>query len=305
VRICVVGSINIDMTFRTSRFPESGETIAGKSFQVGFGGKGANQAVMAARLGANVALVSRVGTDWFGGQVLDHLIAAQVDTTNVERVEGQATGAAGIVVDDQAQNRIMIVGGANATLTPADVLRARQAIESADALLCQLEVPIPAICEALRLAREAGVRTILNPAPAQHLDDQLLALVDLCIPNESELALLTDMPVRTKEEAIAAGLVLLKRGPATLILTMGERGVLLVEAAGYRHFPAFTVEAVDTTGAGDVFIASLAVFLGEGLSLTDAIPRASAAGAICVTLPGAQSSFPSRAEIDRFLGRPY
>src|SRR5207237_10796204 len=190
-RICVVGSANVDLTFRTPRLPAPGETLAGRSFHLGFGGKGANQAVMAARLGAHVALVGRVGHDLFGEQTARHLRGQGVDTAHLRADARHPTGVASIAVDDRAQNCILVVPGANAGLTPADVRQAADAIRAAAVVLCQLEVPVDAVLEAFRVARGAGVRTVLNPAPALPLPDELLRLTDLCVPNETEAEQLT------------------------------------------------------------------------------------------------------------------
>lgn len=296
-RICVVGSSNIDLTFRTSRLPRSGETLAGQSFQIGFGGKGANQAVMAARLGARVTMVTRVGCDVFGEQTLHNYQQHGIDTTHVRRDAERPTGTATILVEDSGQNCILLVAGANAALSPEDVRAAASVLGECGALLCQLEVPIETTLEAFRLARAAGVRTILNPAPAVPLPDELLRLTDLCIPNETEAELLTGQRVTNSEEAKAAAAILKQRGVGAVLVTLGERGVVVVDEEG-EHIPGTTVRAVDASGAGDVFIGSLAVFLLEGLSLRQAARRANRVAAQSVTRPGTQASFPTRNEID-------
>ncbi|HEY7422661.1 MAG TPA: ribokinase [Gemmataceae bacterium] len=300
-RVCVVGSSNIDLTFRTARLPNPGETLAGQTFQLGFGGKGANQAVMAARLGASVAMVSRVGRDLFGEQTLHNYQQHGIDTAHVLRDAGRPTGVASIVVDDAAQNCILVVAGANAGLSPADVRGAASAIESADVLLCQLEVPMETTREAFRIARAAGVRTLLNPAPATPLPDELLRQTDLCIPNETEVELLTGQRVTTPAEAEQAARTLLRRGPATLLVTLGPQGVLLIDGRTAEHLSSVPVAAADASGAGDAFIGSLAVFLVEGLPLREAARRANVAAALSVTRPGTQASFPTRTEIEAHL----
>lgn len=297
-RVCVVGSSNIDLTFRTARLPKPGETLAGQAFQLGFGGKGANQAVMAARLGASVTMIGRVGRDLFGEQTRHNYQQHGIDTTHVLSDAGRPTGVASIVVDDAAQNCILLVAGANAGLSPADVRAAASAIESAEVLLCQLEVPMETTREALGIARAAGVRTILNPAPAAPLPDELLRLADLCIPNETEIELLTGQRVTTPAEAEQAARVLLRRGAGALLVTLGPQGVLLVEGRTVEHLPSVPVAAVDASGAGDAFIGSLAVFLVKGLPLREAARRANIAAALSVTRPGTQASFPSRTEIE-------
>src|SRR5262245_6941874 len=190
-RICVVGSANVDLTFRTPRLPRAGETVAGREFTLGFGGKGANQAVAAARLGAGVSFVARVGDDSFGAEYRQRLAAEGLDVTHVRPVAGGATGSAAILVDDNAENCIVVAPGANGRLTPAGVREASSGIDGADALLCQLEVPLETTLEAFRVARAPGVRTVLNPAPAMELPDELLRLTDMMVLNETELELLT------------------------------------------------------------------------------------------------------------------
>jgi ribokinase len=300
-RIVVVGSTNIDLTFAVPRLPRSGETLAGRGLHTGFGGKGANQAVMAARLGAAVHMISAVGGDDFGRQALASYRAQNVDTTFVRVHESHPTGTAAILVDEQAHNCIVVVAGANAAVSPEDVLAARRAIESADVVLTQLETPLDAARQAFLLARAAGVRTVLNPAPAASLPEDVLALTDLCIPNETELETLIGGPVWSLEEAQAAGEALRQRGPAEVIVTLGARGALVIGPAGTEHCPPVAVPAIDPTAAGDAFIGSLAVFLAQGMPLVQAARRASAVAAMTVTRPGAQCSFPSRAEIEAFL----
>jgi ribokinase len=300
-RVCVVGSSNIDLTFRAARLPRPGETLPGHGFQLGFGGKGANQAVMAARLGAQVRMVSRVGRDVFGEQTLAHYRAEGIDTSHVRADAERPTGVASIVVDDAARNCILVVAGANGALSPDDVRAAAEAIRGADVLLCQLEVPVETTAEALRLARSAGVRTVLNPAPALPLPDELLALADLCVPNETEVEALTGLPAGALPEAEAAARALRRRGPRTVIVTLGQRGALVVEEQSAQQVPGMEVEAVDTTGAGDAFIGALAVALADGRALTEAVRRANALAALSVTRPGTQTSFPRRAEAEAFL----
>jgi ribokinase len=299
--ICVVGSSNIDLLSRVPRLPKLGETLPGHSFHMGYGGKGANQAVMAARLGARVTMVTKVGRDVFGEGTLQNYRAQGIDPQFVLFDETRFSGVAPIFVDDNAQNFIVIVPGANLGLSPEDVHAARDAISGADLLVCQLEVPVETTLAAFRLAKTAGVRTILNPAPAAPLPDELLQLADICAPNETETELLTGLPVRTLDEAEAAARRLLDRGPGVVIVTLGERGVLLVDGHAAEHIPAIPVEAIDPTGAGDAFIGGLATYLGEGLSLRDAVRQANAVAALSVTRTGTQVSFPTRVEADAFL----
>jgi ribokinase len=300
-RICVVGSSNIDLTFRTHRLPAPGETLPGHSVALGYGGKGANQAVMAARLGAHVTLVARVGRDVFGDGMFRTLIEQGIDTAHVTQDALLPSGTAAILVDDLAQNSIIVVPGANGVLSPADVERASGAITGASVLLCQLEVPIAATLAAFRIARAAKVRTILNPAPAQELSAELLQLADLCVPNETELTTLTGQPTSRESEVAEAAQLLKRRGPRAVLTTLGGRGALLVEEVGQEWIAPLSVRAVDPTGAGDAFIGALAVFLAEGRTLREAARRANAAAALSVTKPGAQASFPTRADVEQFL----
>jgi ribokinase len=298
LRICVVGSANVDLTFRTPRLPRPGETLAGRSFQLGLGGKGANQAVAAARLGAAAALVACLGDDTFGRESLRRYQAEGLDTAFV-RLHGELpTGTAAIVVDDQAQNCILVVAGANAGLSPADVRAAAPAIQQADLLLCQLEVPLETTLEAFRLARAAGVRTVLTPAPAAALPEELLLLCDLCVPNETEAEFLTGQAIDGVGAAETAAGELRRRGVEAVVVTLGGRGALLLDDAGPTHVPAVPVQAVDPTGAGDAFTAALAVFWAEGPGLREAARQASAVAALTVTRPGTQTAFPTRAEVE-------
>ncbi len=298
-RVCVVGSCNIDLTFLAARLPRAGETVAGTGFRQGFGGKGANQAVLAARLGAEVTLIGRVGDDEFGRQTLRHLQEEGIDVAHVRVTSGLPTGVAGIVVDEAARNCIVVVPGANGALTADDVQSAAEALRRAAVVVAQLEVPVEAVRAAFALARERSVPTLLNPAPALELPADLWPLVDLCVPNETELEALTNLPARTLAEVELAARELLRRGAGQAIVTLGERGALLVGAGEARHIPAVHVVAVDPTAAGDAFIGALAVFLAEWRGLD--LERAAAVAALTVTRPGAQSSFPTRAEVEAFL----
>ncbi|MCL4504706.1 MAG: ribokinase [Chloroflexi bacterium] len=298
--ICVVGSVNMDLITRVSCLPRIGETLHGRSFHLVYGGKGANQAVMAAKMGGAVSMVARVGKDVFGEGMLRNFTEYGIDTTHVLVDDSRSSGVAPIFVDDQARNVIVIVAGANGALSPADVRAARGAILASSAVVCQLEVPIEATLEAFRIGKAGGVRTILNPAPAQTLPEELLALSDICAPNETETEQLTGMAVNTLEEAEAAGRALLERGLHTVVITLGERGALAMDSGSVLHVPALKVNAVDPTGAGDAFIGALAVCLGEGMALVDAIKRANTAAALSVTRIGAQISFPTRAEVDAY-----
>lgn len=302
-KICVVGSSMIDLISKVPRLPKLGETLVGRSFHLGYGGKGANQAVMAAKLGAQVTMVNKVGHDVFGEGTIRNYNEQGIDTTFVTFDESEFSGVAPIFVDDNAQNFIVIVPGANLGLLPEDVQKAREVILGADILICQLEIRTETSLEAFRIAKSGNVRTILNPAPAAPIPDELLQLSDICAPNETETELLTGQAVGTLAEAEIAARKLLSRGTKTVILTLGERGALLVDEDSVENIPAVKVDAVDPTGAGDAFIGSLAVYLGEGLPMRDAIRRANAIAALSVTRIGTQVSFPQRAEADDFLKR--
>jgi ribokinase len=304
-RICVVGSANVDLTFRTPRLPLAGETLAGRSLHAGMGGKGANQAVAAARLGADVTFVACVGNDSFGAQAVGQYQLEGINTAFIRQDPNQPTGTAAIVVDDAAENCIIIVPGANAGLSPADVRAASSAIQQADAVLCQLETPLDATLEAFRLARAAGKLTVLTPAPVVELPDELLRLCDLCVPNRNEIEVLVGRAVHNHEDAHAAAKSLMTRGVKSVALTLGASGAFLVDDAGAMHIAAVAVDAVDTTGAGDAFTAALAVSLADGLLLNEAAQRASVVAAITVTRIGTQAAFPRRNEVDESLASEY
>jgi ribokinase len=295
----------MDLTVRTARLPLPGETLTGHSFHTGFGGKGANQAVMAARLGARVRMIGCVGRDLFGEQIRSNLQAENIDINTLRIDEERPTGVAVNVVDDTAQNSILLVAGANHGLTVHDVAAAGDAIRDCQILIAQLEVPVDATVAAFRLAKGAGVRTVLNPAPAQPLPDELLRQTDVCVPNETEAEQLTGQSASTLAGAEIAAQRLRTRGPGSVIVTLGRQGCLVVDDEGVAPLPTPVVTAVDTTGAGDAFVGSLAVYLAGGLSLRQAARRAGMIAALSVTRRGAQSSFPSQAEVDNFLSRAH
>jgi ribokinase len=299
--VAVVGSLNIDLVARAPRIPQPGETIIGADFHTAPGGKGANQAVAAARLGAQVSMVGRVGRDAFAHSLLNNLTAAGVDHSFVIPDSEAATGVALIVVDDAGQNSIVVAPGANMRLSPADVDGAEAAIAGADALLLQLESPLEAVTRAAEVARAHGVRVILNPAPARSLPAALLSLVDVLIPNESETALLTGLPVGDQVQADAAAVALRGMGVGTVILTLGERGALLTQVGAAELVPAFAVTPVDTTAAGDAFVGGFAVALAEGYTLAEAVRWGNAAGALATTKLGAQPSLPTRQAVEGLL----
>jgi ribokinase len=299
--ITVMGSSNTDMIIRVPRIPAPGETILGGEFFTAAGGKGANQAVGAARAGGRVKFIARVGSDMFGERAIAAMKHDGVDVRNVLRDKRAASGAALIFVAEHGENSIAVAGGANAKLSAADVKRAAAAIVGGASLVMQLETPLTSVHLAARLAVKAGVPVILNPAPAQPLPDTLLRLISVLTPNETEAQLLTGIKVKTTAAAAKACAALRARGVGTVILTMGSRGVFVSDAAGARLVPGFKVKAVDTTAAGDIFNGALSVALAEGKALDGAIRFANAAAAISVTRLGAQPSAPHRAEIDRFM----
>jgi ribokinase len=300
-QVIVVGSLNMDLVTRAPRIPQPGETIIGSGFHTLPGGKGANQAVAAARLGARVSMIGRVGNDAFGGLLLDNLAAAGVDHRHVISDSEAATGVALIVVDDAGQNSIVVASGANARLSPEDVEAGAGAIAAADVLLLQLESPMETVMRAAQIGRACGVTVVLNPAPARPLPDELLSLIDVLVPNESETALLAGMDVENQSDAEKAAAALLSMGVGTVILTLGSRGALLAQEAGVDVFPAFEVTPVDTTAAGDAFMGGFAVALAEGRPLAEAVRWGNAAGALATTKLGAQPSLPTREMLEAML----
>jgi ribokinase len=298
----VVGSLNADLVVRTPRFPASGETVTGTDFAVYPGGKGANQAVAAARLGGRVAMIGRLGRDDQGRTLRSSLAAAGVDAGAVLDDESAATGVAVITIDGSGQNQIVLAPGANARLSPAHVEQERALIEGAAVLLLQLEVSPDTVAAAARIARASGVRVILDPAPARPEASSLLPLVDFVTPNETELRVLAGAGggPTTHEEAISLLRMLLAQGAGTAIAKLGTAGALAVSASEQQVWPAHEVEAVDTTAAGDAWNGAFAVALAEGRPLREAGAFASAAAAIAVTRAGAQPSLASRDEVERF-----
>jgi ribokinase len=292
-RIVVIGSANIDLTTFTDRFPRPGETIFGRDFSLGFGGKGANQAVAARNCGADVAMVARVGDDMFGEATIQNFKKLGIDTSRVLMTLGVSTGVAPIFVDSAGQNRILVVKGANDRLTPEDVYAAKGVILRADKVVLGLEIPLLTTIKALQYAKEHGIGTIFNPAPAQILDLKEAGLADYVIPNETEAEILSGMPVRNLDEARECVRKLMEGGLSRVIVTLGANGALF----GDRHIGSFAVEPVDTTGAGDAFIGSLAVFLSSGYSELEAISRANLYAALSTLSIGTQKSF---VDADRF-----
>lgn len=296
--IVVVGSLNMDLVIRTLRHPQPGETLLGSNFQTFPGGKGANQAVAAARLGSQVRMIGRVGMDAFGETLLANLIRDGVDTTFVWKTPETASGVAMITLDSVGQNTIVVASGANGLLTPQDIQESSAAFDGAAAVLLQLETPLETVACAIDLARKKKVRVVLNPAPARSLDEKLLKQVDFLVPNQIELALLTGVQDIELAANSMMGLV-----TGAVIVTLGGDGVLIAQKKNKsQHILAYTVPVVDTVAAGDAFVGAFVVGLAEGKNMRDAAMFGNAAGAIAVTRPGAQPSLPNRLELDRFLG---
>jgi ribokinase len=296
--IAVVGSANVDLTTFNDVFPRPGETIFGKKFDLGFGGKGANQAVAARLCGASVAMIAKVGSDLFGPATIANFQSQGIDASHVRIAEGVSSGVAPIFVEPGGQNRIIVVKGANDTLSPEDVDAAAPLLLKADTMVMQFEIPLATVYHAVRFAESEGIRCIVNPAPAQNVDFKQLSGVDYFIPNETEAELITGMPVHSLEEATKCANFLLRQGMKRVVLTLGERGALLGGPEGTELIPTFKVDTVDTTGAGDAFIGSFAVFLGEGLPEKEALTRANLYAALSTTGVGTQKSFVSRADFE-------
>ena len=297
----MIGSANVDYAVSLPRLPNPGETVSGGTLLVNLGGKGANQAVAARRLGGEVRMVGCVGDDADGRRIRESLAAAGIEVSGLCTSGEAATGTALIMVDSQGRNQIAVAPGANHRLTVDMVAPYAGSIGWADVLACQLETPLPVVRWALAEARRLGVTTVLNPAPVQPLDADLLALVDYLTPNEHEAARLADLPVDSLESAGVAAARLRDLGAGTVLVTLGDQGVLACEGESGLHFPAFPVQAVDTTAAGDAFNGALTVGLAAGGSLEQAIPLANAAAALACTRRGAQDSLPERAQVEAFL----
>jgi ribokinase len=302
-KIVVVGSSNMDLVVKAAKIPAVGETILGGDFIMNPGGKGANQAVAAAKLGAEVYFVAKLGRDVFAEQSLNNFRKAGVNTEYVFQTEETPSGVALITVDQAGDNVIVVAPGANQKLSPQDVEEARTAIASSGAVVAQLEVPLETVEFSARLANGAGVPFVLNPAPAQKLSLELLAMVDVLTPNETEAAILSGVEVTNKDTADAAARELLKCGVKAVILTMGAKGFLLAAGETTEFVPAVKVDAVDTTAAGDAFTGALAVGLAQGQTLREAAFFANYVAALSVTRMGAQSSMPTRHEVARSISK--
>lgn len=304
-KLVVLGSINADHILNIEQFPHPGETVIGKQYKVAFGGKGANQAVAAGRSGAEIAFIACVGADDIGERIRRQLASDRIDTQPIEAIADSTTGVALIFVNAEGENVIGIDAGANAAVTPDYLARYQQKVIDADALLMQLESPLDTVIAAARLAKQHQTQVILNPAPARELPDELLAMIDIITPNETEAQRLTGIAVDNDDDAARAAQALHDKGIATVIITLGSRGVWLSENGNGngngKRVPGFKVQAVDTIAAGDTFNGALVTALLEGKVMADAVRFAHAAAAIAVTRPGAQPSVPWREEIDAFL----
>ena len=295
-KILVIGSTNTDMTAFCAKMPTPGETVLGNDFVMGPGGKGANQAVAAKRLGGDVSFICKVGDDIFGENTIRHFKEEGLDTSGV-MISKKPSGVALITVDDSAENCIVVASGANNDYTEEDIRSCKEAIEACDILLMQLEIPVPAVLEAAKIAHEAGKTVVLNPAPAIDLPDEIFRHISLFIPNQHELAKYSGMPVSGEESAAAAAKAMMSKGVGRLIVTMGSKGSLVCQEEETIFVPARKVDAVDTTGAGDCYCGALCVALSEGESLMEAASFATKAAAVAVQRPGAQVSMPFRREI--------
>jgi ribokinase len=296
-RIAVVGSANIDLTTFTNQFPKPGETIFGQKFDLGFGGKGANQAVAARLCGAEVFMVARVGNDLFGPATIENFKKLSIDSTHVKQLEGLSSGVAPIFVEPNGQNRILVVKGANDALKPADVEAAAETLKACDCIVLQFEIPLETVYYTVAFARKHGIRCIVNPAPGQPVDMGALMDLDYFVPNESEAETITGITVRTVDDAKNVAGKLVAGGIRRVIITLGDKGSLLAGRNLMEHMPPFAVSSVDSTGAGDAFIGSFAVFVAEGLAEQEAVKRANLYAGLSTTGIGTQKSFYDR---DRF-----
>ena len=300
-KIVVVGSSNTDMIIKVPHVPVPGETIIGGTFSTAAGGKGANQAVAAARASGDVTFIGRVGEDMFGQKAKDGFVKDNINVDHVLNDKDAPSGVALIFVGEDGENSIAVASGANANLSPSDVEAASDAISSADILIMQLETPLETVQKAAMIASENGVKVILNPAPACELSDDILSGVSILTPNESEAELLTGIKVESEKDAAAAADALMAKGIETVILTLGPKGAFAVTADSKELVGGFSVKAVDATAAGDVFNGTLAVAMAEGKPLKEAVRFANAAAALSVTKLGAQPSAPTRQEIEKIL----
>lgn len=300
-KVVVVGSFMMDLVVKAERRPRKGETLIGDEFGMFIGGKGTNQAIAAARLGAQVHMIGRLGTDLFGDMFMSALNEEGINTQFIVRDPEVGTGVGTPVVDAQGDNSIIIIPRANMRLTVEDVKKAGNAIGAANVLLLQLEVPVESSQRAAEIARDGGATVILNPAPARELPDSFLKYIDFIAPNEPETEMLTGVPVPNQAGAEQAAKVLLDKGMSAVVLTLGERGALLLTPEMTKAVPAYKVDVVDTTAAGDAFCGALATTLARGAELEQAVAYANAAGAMAVTIMGAEPSMPTKRQLEQFL----
>lgn len=296
--IAVVGSANIDLVTFTDNFPRPGETIFGTHFDLGFGGKGANQAVAARLCGAKVQMVAKLGNDLFGPATIANFNSYGIDCSHVQIVDGVSSGVAPIFVDSSGQNRIFVVKGANDMLHPEDIDKAGPMLKKAECIILQFEIPLATVYHTIRFAKSNGIRCILNPAPGQPVDLEEVSRVDYFVPNESEAETITGMPIRSVDEAKECAGFLRGKGIPRVIITLGASGLVLANHDGIESIPAFNVETKDTTGAGDAFIGSFAVFLAEGMPERDALSRACLYAGLSTTRIGTQKSFMKRSDFN-------
>lgn len=300
-KLLVVGSSNTDMVIKAAHLPGPGETIIGKSFFMNPGGKGANQAVAAARLGGNVTFICKTGNDIFGRQSIELFEEEGINTTHLLSDPKHPSGVALITVDDNAENCIVVASGANATLSPGDLQKLKHVIDDAHIVLMQLEIPVETVEFVAKAAAAQGVRVVLNPAPACNLSDDLLKCISVITPNKNEAEMLTGIKVKNIASAKEAAQKISDRGVETVIITLGANGALILHQEVFTHVPAVAVKAIDTTAAGDVFNGALAVSLAESNDIIAATTLACKASAISVTRMGAQSSVPFKKEVDAFI----
>jgi len=294
-KICVVGASNTDLLTKVQRMPRLGETVIGTHFHIGFGGKGANQAVMAAKLGAGVTIVTKLGDDVFGRSTYENYMKQGIDTRYIFWSE-EFSGVAPILVDDEGNNVIVIVPGANWALTAKDVRKASKAIKEADAVICQLEVPLETSIEALKIAEEGGALTVFNPAPGRSLPEDIFGLCDVIVPNRVEAEAITGIAIKTMADCKTAIKKLLDLGARTAIITLGEKGSIVGDEEGMTKVPSIHVKAIDSTGAGDAYIGTLAYCLSVKKPVRESVRIANVAAALSVTKIGTQLSFPSKEE---------
>ena len=300
-KIVVIGSSNTDMVVKSDRLPVPGETVLGGAFMMNPGGKGANQAVAVARLGGNVTFISKTGNDLFGKQSVEMFDEENINTDFILSDPYHASGVALIMVDTTGENCIVVASGANGTLSPADIDKARSVIETADILLMQLEIPMETVEYAARIASENGVKVILNPAPAAFLSNDLMKCLYAVVPNKTEAEMLSGIKVSDWESARQAADIISAKGVDVVVITLGSKGSLIKENGKYIEVPVEKIDAVDTTAAGDTFCGALCVALSEGLSISEAVEFANKAAGITVTREGAQAAIPYRKELFQLI----